>query len=168
MCAHDNASWAVRGLGSAVNESNTSARKYGDVEFTNVDGRMIQAYEAHGGGLRDEYVDDHIRSLHATVSYYKQDARERGIEYPWNVEVNYVAHDISRLSKYQGGYQIGIEDVPFEFRFLTFEELVDAAGGLGSVCERTELFEMTIHSRISKLPDAYSLKQRYCEILGSK
>lgn len=166
MCSHDDGTWSVRGLGSSVNESNTSARKYGDVEFTNADGHTIQAFEAHGGGLRDEYVEDHVRSLHATVAYYKKDARERGTGYDWKVEIVYVAHDISRMSRFHSGYQMVIEEVPFTFRFLSFEDLVPEAGGLESVCERVDLFEATVHNRISRLPDAYSLKQRYCEIVG--
>jgi len=166
VCSHDDDSWSVRGLGSSVNESNTSARKYGDIEFTNVDGQTIQAFEAHGGGLRDEYIEDHARSLHATAAYYKSDARERGTEYDWKVEVIYVAHDVSRVSMYYNGYQTIIEEVPFTFRFLSFEDLVSEAGGLEGVCERADLFEATVHNRISRLPDAYSLKQRYCEIVG--
>lgn len=167
MCSHDEDHWAVRGLGSSVNESNKSARKYGDVEYTCLDERVIQAYEAHGGGLRDEYVDDHVRSLHGTVAYYKKEAKERGTAYDWRIEIVYVAHDISRLSKYSDGYSIEVEGVAFSFRFLTFKGLIEEAGGIDEVIGKLPLFDETIHRRISRLPDSYPLKQRYIEFIST-
>lgn len=166
-CGHEYSDWLVRGLGSAVNESNAAGRKYGDVEYLGLDTRTrIEAYEAHGGGLRDEYVEDHINSLVGTVSYLKKEALNRGEEYRCAVSITYVAHDVSRLSRYSSGYTTNIEGVEFTFRFITFFELLDEVGGLGLVSDKTELFDELIHSRISRLPDSYSLKQRYKELLS--
>ena len=167
MCKHDYDDWAVRGLGSSVNESNASGRKFGDVEFMDLRNRVdVCAYEAHGGGLRDEYVTDHVHSLAATVSYFEQDAKDRGEKYERNVEIVYVAHDTSRLDSYKDGHGETIGEVPFTFRFITFKQLVEEAGGIDSVVEKTELFDELIHSRISRLPDAYTLKKKYIEIIG--
>lgn len=166
MCSHDEDVWAPSGLGSSVNESNTSARKYGDVEYTDIKAKIIDAYEAHGGGLRDEYVEDHVKSLRATTAYHKKDAEKRGGTYDWKIEIVYVAHDTSRLSKYKDGYTVEVEGVPFTFRFLTFNGLIEEAGGIESVSQRVDLFQEIVHRRISRLPDTYSLKQRYEELLG--
>lgn len=169
MCLYGDEGWFPRGLGSSVNESNASGRKYGDVEYYDVRGkRQIHAFEAHGGGLRDEYVEDHVNSLKGTVEYYKADAAQRGEGYEREVEIVYVAHDVSRLDKYQDGYSITIDGVPFTFRFVTFGQLLDEAGGMDAVAQRADLFDELIHKRISRLPDAYALKRRYCEVAGIK
>lgn len=166
MCAHDYDKWVARGIGSSVNETNASGRKFGDVEYLNLDDRItVHAYEAHGGGLRDEYVQDHINSLVGTVEYFKGVAAERGEVFERKVEVAYVAHDISRLSHFRNGHTEMIDDVPFTFRFITFHDLLDEAGGLDSVALQTELFDELVHHRISRLPDVYSLKQTYVDML---
>lgn len=166
MCGHKYEDWVVRGVGSSVNETNASGRKYGDVEFLDIESRVtVQAYEAHGGGLRDEYVTDHIHSLAGTVEYYQNDAVDKGYEYERNVEIVYVAHDVSRLDAYGNGYREEVHGIPFTFRFITFEELVEESGGMDFVASRTDLFDELIHQRISRLPDAYTLKQRYREII---
>lgn len=167
MCAHDNDKWVARGLGSSVNETNASGRKFGDVEYLSLeDRRTIHAYEAHGGGLRDEYVQDHINSLGGTVEYFKGVADDRGEVFCREVEVAYVAHDISRLSRFKDGHAETIGSIPFTFRFMTFYDLLEEAGGIGSVSMRAELFDELVHHRISRLPDAYSLKERYVRVLG--
>lgn len=167
MCKHNYDDWTVRGLGSSVNESNASGHKFGDVEFFDLRNRVdMCAYEAHGGGLRDEYVTDHVHSLAATVAYFERDAKDRGEKYDRNVEIVYVAHDTSRLKNYKDGHQETIGETPFTFRFITFEQLVEEAGGIASIIEKTELFDRLIHSRISRLPDTYTLKKKYKEIIG--
>ena len=167
MCSHDISKWTVRGLGSSVNESNAAGHKFGDIEFIDLGTRVtMQAYEAHGGGLRDEYVADHVRSLAYTVDYFKKDSRDRGEGYNREVEIIYVAHDISRLGAYRNGHQETIDGIPFAFRFITFKQLVEEAGGIDAVCEQTELFDTLIHGRISRLPDSYALKKRYEAIIG--
>lgn len=164
MCVYGDDDWFPRGLGSSVNESNASGRKYGDVEYYDVRGKkQIHAFEAHGGGLRDEYVEDHVNSLKGTVDYYTNDAAQRDESYEREVEIVYVAHDVSRLMKYRDGYSTSIEGVSFIFRFITFGQLLDEAGGIDAVAKHTGLFDDLIHQRISRLPDAYALKKRYCE-----
>lgn len=166
MCKHSYDDWGARGLGSSVNESNASGRKFGDVEFLNLRNRTdVCAYEAHGGGLRDEYVTDHVNSLATTVAYFEQDAKDRGEKYSRNVEIVYVAHDVSHLKRYKDGCQEKIGGVSFTFRFITFKQLVEEAGGIDNVAGQIDLFDELIHSRISRLPDTYTLKKRYVEIL---
>ena len=116
-CIHPEEGWFARGLGSSVNETNASGRKYGDVEYLELSSRAhIEAYEAHGGGLRDEYIQAHINSLHATVRYHEHEAKLRNEPYDMTVRVTYVAHDVSRLIDFHDGYTKEIEGIPFEFR----------------------------------------------------
>lgn len=166
-CIHDSVAWVARGLGSSVNESNASGRKFGDVEYLNlVDRRTVHAYEAHGGALRDEYVQDHINSLAGTVDFFKDAAADRGESFDRVVEVCYVAHDITRLNRFKCGHSESIGGIPFSLRFSTFYDLLDEAGGIDIVASRTDLFDELVHRRITKLPDAYSLKRRYADLLG--
>ncbi len=166
MCTHEYDKWIARGLGSSVNETNSSGRKFGDVEYLNMEDRMtIHAYEAHGGGLRDEYIQDHISSLVGTVEYFKDVAADRGETFERKVEITYVAHDISRLSCFKNGHSEDICGIPFTFRFITFHDLLNEAGGLDVTAMQTELFDELVHHRISRLPDAYSLKRRYAAML---
>lgn len=167
MCAHDYDKWMARGLGSSVNETNASGRKFGDVEYLSLeDRRTMHAYEAHGGGLRDEYVQDHISSLVGTVKYFKDVANDRGETFEREVEVAYVAHDISRLIRFEDGHTEAIGGISFTFRFMTFHDLLEKAGGIDHVSKQAELFEDLVHRRISRLPDTYSLKRRYSHMLG--
>lgn len=165
---HSPDEWIARGLGSSVNETNASGRKFGDVEFLYLDDReTVHAFEAHGGELRDEYVQDHINSLFSTVKYFKKLSADRGESYSRKVDVAYVAHGITRLSRFQDGHTEDIGGIPFTFRFITFSDLVDEAGGVDEVIRRGSLYNELVHERISKLPDIYPLKKRYRGILLS-
>lgn len=166
-CIHPEESWFARGLGSSVNETNAAGRKYGDVEYLKLSTRShIEAYEAHGGGLRDEYVQAHINSLHETVQYHKNEAKMRNESYDMTVSIMYVAHDISRLIGFHDGHTEVIEGVSFKFRFLTYFDLLNVAGGINVVAENLLVFDELVHRRISRLPNSYTLKRRYQEITG--
>lgn len=162
-CTHD-ASWLARGLGSSVNETNAASKKFGDVEYTRLDGRFTQAFEAHGGTLRDEYVQAHINSLHDTVAYFKSSMFDDGVEFNREIEIVYVAHNISRLKNFASGHSETIDGVHISFTFITFEDLLDQCGGASSVSKKIDVFTELVHERISRLPDTYSLKQRYIDI----
>ena len=82
------------------------------------------------------------------------------------VNFTYVAHDISRLVDFHDGYAEEIEGLAFEFRFMTYFDLLDAAGGINAVVGNLSSFDELVHHRISRLPDAYTLKRRYQEITG--
>lgn len=82
------------------------------------------------------------------------------------VRVTYVAHDVSRLIDFHDGCTKEIEDIPFEFRFMTYVDLLNAAGGIDVVIGNLADFNELIHQRISRLPGAYTLKRRYQEITG--
>ena len=49
---------------------------------------------------------------------------------------------------------------------MTYFDLLNAAGGIDVVIGDLTDFNELIHQRISRLPDAYTLKQRYQEIAG--
>lgn len=106
-------------------------------------------------------MQDHINSLVGTVEYFKGVAEDRGKTFERDVEVAYVAHDISRLSRFKDGHVEEIGGIPFTFRFLTFHDLLEEAGGIDFASRQTELFDKLVHKRISRLPDSYSLKQSY-------
>ena len=166
-CIYLEEKWFARGLGSSVNETNASGRKYGDIEYLDLSSRShIEAFEAHGGSLRDEYIQAHINSLHETVLHHKQEAKLRDESYNITVCVTYVAHDISRLVKFNDNHVEEIEGVPFRFRFITYSDLLDIAGGFDMVTKKMTDFNELVHYRISRLPDAYPLKIRYQEITG--
>ena len=86
--------------------------------------------------------------------------------YDMTVRVTYVAHDVSRLIDFHDGCTKEIEGIPFEFRFMTYVDLLNAAGGIDVVIGNLADFNELIHRRISRLPDAYTLKRRYQEITG--
>ena len=169
MCAHDYENWIVRGLGSSVNETNASGRKFGDVEYLSLeDRRTVHAYEAHGGGLRDEYVQDHIKSLVGIVDYLSSAAKDRGETFDREVDIVYVAHNTARLGRFENGHIEEINGITFRYRFITFCDLLEEAGGIDYVVGQTELFDELVHRRISRLPDAYSLKRQYRHILNQR
>lgn len=82
------------------------------------------------------------------------------------VNITYVAHDVSRLVDFHDGYAEEIEGIAFEFRFMTYFDLLNAAGGINAVVGNLSSFDELVHHRISRLPDAYTLKRRYQEITG--
>ena len=86
--------------------------------------------------------------------------------YDMTVRVTYVAHDVSRLIDFHDGCTKEIEGIPFEFRFMTYVDLLNAAGGIDVVIGNLADFNELIHQRILRLPDAYTLKRRYQEITG--
>lgn len=76
-----------------------------------------------------------------------------------------MAHDTSRLESYKDRYEETIGKVLFTFQFITFKQLVEEADGIDNVVEKSELFGELTHSRISRLPDVYTLKKKYVEII---
>lgn len=163
LCFHKD--WVITSIGSSVNESNTSAKKYGDTEYLNGE-NYIDAFEAHGGSLRDEYVQAHIDSLGSIVEYWKKDFDKRGDEYDRDVSITYVAHQISRLGdKFANGCELTIKGVHFRFDFITFSDLLDRAGGIERVSKQIDNFNLCIHKRLSSLPDIHKDKKQYCRLI---
>ena len=60
--------WHPRGLCDAVNASNVSRRKVGDVDYQNNDVKGVIAYEAHGGTLSETYLQGHLQTLPKTLA----------------------------------------------------------------------------------------------------
>ena len=80
--------------------------------------------------------------------------------------MTYVAHDVSRLAKYRSGHEEMIRGVRFTFNFVTFYQLLEVAGGIERVSDMGSIYDELVHRRISRLPDSYSLKKRYLEIIA--
>ena len=87
-----------------------------------------------------------------------------GVEFNREIEIVYVAHNISRLKNFASGHSETIDGVHISFTFITFEDLLDQCGGASSVSKKIDVFTELVHERISRLPDTYSLKQRYIDI----
>ena len=103
----------------------------------------------------------HINSLVGTIEYFKGVTADRSEAFERKVRITYVVHDISRLSRFKNGHSENICGIPFTFRFMTFHGLLNEGSKLDAATMQTELFDELVHYHISRLPDTYSLKQRY-------
>jgi len=111
--------WRSRGVGDAVNTTNTSQVKIGDCDFQHSGTKVVVAYEAHGGELTPVYFDEHVRTLRATMR--RRSSEMAGIAEldTWKVELVFVAHKISVTPC----DPIDMHGVKVSFRFITFADL---------------------------------------------
>ncbi|WP_401730203.1 thioredoxin domain-containing protein [Stenotrophomonas muris] len=116
LAAISNASLRPRGLGDAVNASNVSRKKFGDCEFVDNTKYSIMAYEAHGGGLSDIYVKQHILSLVKTVPHRVDELEMVADMEQWNAKVTFIAHDLGNV----GAMLATVEGLKFEIEMTTF------------------------------------------------
>lgn len=122
---HPSPKWIARGLGDSVNATNMSRRKCGDCEYQLTDDRRVVAYEAHAGRLTDLYIKAHLRSLTSVLeSRLKEWEDNVGPGLTWEVEVVFVAHDISQVAV---PVSKAIGDVAVVVRAVEFQDL---AGGV--------------------------------------
>lgn len=145
----------ARGLGSSVNETNLSAAKLGDVEFVDYINHTIVGYEAHGGQLRDEYIDLHINTMKRILDEKRPELREEADPSCWSIEVKYVAHDISPLVRYKTRTSISVGDYQATVVAMTYSDLIDELGGPEAVADHEDLFNLLIHQPLNygKVPD---------------
>ncbi len=114
--AHPTPTWASRGLGDAVNASNRSRRKLGDCEFTHVEDLRVDAYEAHGGVLRQAYLDQHLQGFETDLG--RSASFELAAADQWDVRVTYVAHAIDASAPDPIAFDRGVAFV----RLTTYDE----------------------------------------------
>jgi len=139
----------ARGLGSSVNETNLSAAKLGDVEFVDYLNHTITGYEAHGGQLRDEYIDLHVNTMERILTTKRAELREEANPNDWSITVKYVAHDVSRLLKYKKPTIIQVGDYSVRIEAISYESLILNLGGVEVVAKSEDLFETLVHERLN-------------------
>ncbi len=110
--------WRPRGLLDSVNAANLPRRKLGDCEFQDASTQSVEAFEAHGGFLSEQYLQGHINGLQKIIS--KRIEEDWGDSAGWAVTITFVAHEAFSVEP----QQLVIEDVPVTLRFTTFETLV--------------------------------------------
>lgn len=156
----------ARGLGSSVNETNLSAAKIGDVEFVDYGSHSIVGYEAHGGQLRDEYVDLHLNTLDRILSEKRLELREEADPAVWDITVKFVAHDISPLDKYATPTVVKVSDYDVTVLAITYSGLMDSLGGIEGLAEYEELFDSLIHEKVNYGAVPEPISKRYYELIS--
>lgn len=91
---HLGTDWIGRGIGDAVNASNLSRKKLGDVDFQLIVDKKVRAFEAHAGVLSSVYLEGHKRTLLKPLRL-RMESEWRHVSDPsdWSVDVTFVAHD---------------------------------------------------------------------------
>ncbi len=155
----------ARGLGSSVNETNLSAAKIGDVEFVDYAKHSIVGYEAHGGQLRDEYIELHLATLARILSEKRLELREEARPSEWKLTVKYVAHDVSALDKYREATIIEVADYTVTVMAISYAELMEDLGGIENLALQEELFDALVHRRVNYGVVPKQITQRYYELI---
>ncbi|WP_289017852.1 hypothetical protein [uncultured Ornithinimicrobium sp.] len=119
--SHHHPGVAQRGLGDSVHAANLWRRKLGDVEFSSVPERHVDAFEAHGGVLNADYVEMHLRTFGRTVLVRKAEWEET-VEAAgeWSVDLTFIAHSLdTSLDGLEGSRDIQGVDVTLCFKTFT-------------------------------------------------
>ncbi len=93
---HRDKVWRSRGLGDAVNATNSSSRKLGDCDFQDAGQRVCHAVESHAGRLTDVYVAEHLRTLRLNLPARLDEWEGIADLSEWAVEIIFVAHEDAR------------------------------------------------------------------------
>jgi hypothetical protein len=86
--------WIGRGIGDAVNASNLSRKKLGDVDYQRLSEQKVNAFEAHAGKVSSVYLEGHKRTLLKPLRLRMED-EWRHVSDPsqWSVDVTFIAHE---------------------------------------------------------------------------
>lgn len=122
--------WHASAIGQSVFATNRSSKKFGDCEFANHGENLITAYESHGGRATRWYLDDHISTLHKTVSARRHSLEENFDLSMLRVKVVFVAHAFE-VSEREAPSNLEIDGIRFEFAKSTFLEMLGDAEGKG-------------------------------------
>ncbi|MBV5259210.1 hypothetical protein FLX56_12370 [Synechococcus moorigangaii CMS01] len=116
------ARWRWRGLGDSVFTTNTSQKKFGDIERKHPDDARIVAIEAHGGRLTEKYVLDHISTLAQVLPLRIAELEDRAPINEWQLELQFIAHELGEgLPPH---YDVGGLTVTLRYRrFRDFEAM---------------------------------------------
>ena len=157
-----------RGLGSSVNETNYSARKFGDIEFIDTDKHEIWAYEAHGGSLTDEYVEGHLRTLRKVIPYREQDLKMIAPAKDWIFHIGFIDHDNSLLSAHKNGDIIAnTGDYRANLFCTTYADLIQELGGASLLAKKYHnLFENLVHNMLSTYHVPQYVRDKYANTVS--
>ncbi|WP_460410361.1 MULTISPECIES: hypothetical protein [unclassified Pseudomonas] len=117
--------WRARGVGASVNATNISTRRLGDCDYQSSDGKIISAFESHGGVLTDIYVKEHLRTLMKTFALRREELEGIAEISEWEININFVAHSLA-LRGYADGDQVEHEGAIFTLHFITFSDFVNS------------------------------------------
>ena len=146
---HPGTSGVFRGLGSSVNETNLAAAKFGDVEYMDVEKRVIFAYEAHGGLLSDAYVDDHIATLKRTIIRRADDLEAIEEAGKWEITVMFIDHGNQPLENHHDREQFDLgEGFRVTMRYMTYEEVYKLLGGPAQLAKEESSFNRYVHGEL--------------------
>ncbi|OQP49284.1 hypothetical protein A4H97_28480 [Niastella yeongjuensis] len=118
--------WRARGLSDSVNSNNLSKKKLGDCDFQNSIGKVIVAYEAHGGILSQLYLDEHLRTLKRSLSVRAVELESIADKDEWNITIKFVAY----------GYETTfssithVDGINIMLEYITFSDLIKEAASL--------------------------------------
>lgn len=164
--------WRPNGLGDHVNATNTSRKKLGDVEFTQfVSGsqdtptkiRSI-ALEAHGGHLTKAYVENHQKSLEASLNHRVEDEWSKITDPEFcALEVIYVAHSRTNDVPTEPLTMAGIN---VETRYMDYHELADLAWSTSSLDLQLEIFDRWVVDVFNSPRVRQSVRDKAVEIMG--
>ena len=153
-----------RGIGDAVNASNFSRRKLGDLEFQQADDRRLTVYEIHGGVLTSPYVHAHRISFERGLSR-RLDEEWGSIADPseWHIDVVYVAHGIRGLDISES---FEVQGVHVAKTWLTFDSM------LTSIVEEVPnnllvaSFEKNVHAILNGATASHEQRARFAKLAG--
>jgi len=166
-CEHLDDVWRSRGLGDAVNATNTFSRKLGDCDFQSVPEKHCRAWEAHGGRLTRVYIEEHIRTLHRNISGRQQEWERIADLEEWKFSLNFVAHVI--VDQPSGEELLDAFPCPANLAYLTFAEAWERAKvACTDHAQIIQLFNCHVVDRLneSKTPETVRMKFREFFIPG--
>jgi hypothetical protein len=125
---HPSPTWLSRGLGAAVNASNTSTRRLGDCDYQDPATWTAVAYEAHAGRLTAAYVAEHARTMRPSLTSRRAEWSLSSDPDKWSIRLVFVAHEFApglAASLPADGEDIAVE-------YVSFDELVRNARRFGA------------------------------------
>lgn len=113
--------WKPRGLKDAVNATNVSRKKVGDVDYQKNGAHCVKAYEAHGGILSETYLQGHLQTLPKSLNPRQEEWSAFSDPASWTVDVVFVAHQINATNP----GPMNIDGTTVNFELITYEDLID-------------------------------------------
>jgi hypothetical protein len=141
-----------RGLGDSVHASNLSRKKLGDCDFQSFVDRRCFAYEAHGGALTNDYVEEHFHTLGRVLPFRIADWQSGSHLSEWELIVLFVAHDISQVSDRWRSYNATFKQIRTRVLVRSFSEVRDALRSDGSwTLEMTDAFKRLLIDPLNEI-----------------
>lgn len=115
--------WRPRGIGDAVNATNVSRRKLGDIDFQHPANRVIEAFEAHGGTVTQAYLEGHLFTVRKILPLRLDELEGVEDRAAWNIRVTLLGHDIE-IPPHQ---DVMIDDVTLHVSVTTFADFLEGS-----------------------------------------